>query len=206
MGESIEDFKVQELLGKGGFACVYRALCLATGQEVAIKMIDKKLMKTSGMVARVINEVEIHWQLKHPSIVELYNYFEDANYVYLIMEMCHNGEINRYLKKTGRPVGQNEARHIMTQVVKGVLYLHSHGIIHRDLSLGNILLTREMDAKIGDFGLAARLTMPNEKHYTMCGTPNYISPEIATRGPHGLESDVWSLGCMLYTLIWKSSI
>lgn len=201
MGESIEDFKVQELLGKGGFACVYRALCLATGQEVAIKMIDKKLMKTSGMVARVINEVEIHWQLKHPSIVELYNYFEDANYVYLIMEMCHNGEINRYLKKTGRPVGQNEARHIMTQVVKGVLYLHSHGIIHRDLSLGNILLTREMDAKIGDFGLAARLTMPNEKHYTMCGTPNYISPEIATRGPHGLESDVWSLGCMLYTLI-----
>lgn len=201
MGDSIEDFQVLELLGKGGFACVYRARCIATGQEVAIKMIDKKAMKTSGMVTRVINEVEIHCQLKHPSILELYNYFEDANYVYLILEMCHNKEINRYLKKTGRPVGENEARHIMTQVVKGVLYLHSHGIIHRDLTLGNILLTREMDAKIGDFGLAARLTMPNEKHYTMCGTPNYISPEIATRGPHGLESDVWSLGCMLYTLL-----
>ncbi|KAJ7392984.1 Serine/threonine-protein kinase plk4 [Desmophyllum pertusum] len=201
MGDSIEDFQVLELLGKGGFACVYRACCIATGQEVAIKMIDKKAMKTSGMVTRVINEVEIHCQLKHPTILELYNYFEDANYVYLILEMCHNGEINRYLKKTGRPVGENEARHIMTQVVKGVLYLHSHGILHRDLTLGNILLTRGMDAKIADFGLAARLTMPNEKHYTMCGTPNYISPEIATRGPHGLESDVWSLGCMLYTLL-----
>ncbi|KAM7439975.1 Serine/threonine-protein kinase plk4 [Porites harrisoni] len=201
MGNSIEDFQVLELVGKGGFACVYRARCKATGQEVAIKMIDKKAMKTSGMVARVRNEVEIHCQLKHPAILELYNYFEDSNYVYLILEMCHNSEINRYLKKTGRPVGENEARHIMTQVVKGVLYLHSHGIIHRDLTLGNILLTKEMDAKIGDFGLATRLTMPNEKHYTMCGTPNYISPEIATRGPHGLESDVWSLGCMLYTLL-----
>jgi len=201
MGDSIEDFQVLELVGKGGFACVYRASCITTGQEVAIKMIDKKVMKTSGMVARVRNEVEIHCQLKHPTILELYNYFEDANYVYLILEMCHNGEINRYLKKTGKPVSENEARHIMTQVVKGVLYLHSHGIIHRDLTLGNILLTREMDAKIGDFGLAARLSMPNEKHYTMCGTPNYISPEIATRGPHGLESDVWSLGCMLYTLL-----
>ncbi|XP_068701948.1 serine/threonine-protein kinase PLK4-like [Montipora foliosa] len=201
MGDSIEDFQVLEVIGKGGFACVYRASCISTGQAVAIKMIDKKGMRTSGLVARVRNEVEIHCQLKHPSILELYNYFEDANYVYLILEMCHNGEVNRYLKKTGRPVSENQARHIMTQVVKGVLYLHSHGIIHRDLTLGNILLTSGMDAKIGDFGLAARLSMPNEKHYTMCGTPNYISPEIATRGPHGLESDVWSLGCMLYTLL-----
>lgn len=201
MGDSIEDFQVLEVIGKGGFACVYHASCISTGQEVAIKMIDKKAMRSSGMVARVRNEVEIHCQLKHPSILELFNYFEDANYVYLVLEMCHNGEVNRYLKKTGRPINENQARHIMTQVVKGVLYLHSHGIIHRDLTLGNILLTRGMDAKIGDFGLAARLSMPNEKHYTMCGTPNYISPEIATRGPHGLESDVWSLGCMLYTLL-----
>jgi len=108
MGDSIKDFQVLELLGKGGFACVYRARCIATGQEVAIKMIDKKAMKTSGMVARVINEVEIHCQLKHRSVLELYNYFEDASYVYLILEMCHNKEINRYLKKTGRPVGENE--------------------------------------------------------------------------------------------------
>ncbi|XP_031556961.1 serine/threonine-protein kinase PLK4-like [Actinia tenebrosa] len=201
MGNSIEDFQVLELLGKGGFACVYKGQCLTTQQEVAIKMIDKKAMRSLGMVKRVCNEVEIHSQLKHPSILEMYTYFEDDNYVYLVLEMCQNGEVNRFIKKNGGKMSESQARHIMHQLVQGVLYLHSYGIIHRDLTLGNLLLNKNMDVKIADFGLAARLAMPSEKHYTMCGTPNYISPEIATRDPHGLESDVWSMGCMLYTLL-----
>lgn len=69
------------------------------------------------------------------------------------------------------------------------------------MSLSNLLLTRDMQVKIADFGLATQLTRPDEKHMTMCGTPNYISPEVATRSSHGLEADVWGLGCMLYTLL-----
>ncbi|KAG8453888.1 hypothetical protein GDO86_000493 [Hymenochirus boettgeri] len=201
IGEKIEDFKVLNLLGKGSFACVYRAQSINTGIEVAIKMIDKKAMQKVGMVQRVRNEVEIHCQLKHPSILELYNYFEDNNYVYLILEMCHNGEMNRFLKNRKKPFSEEEARHFMHQIVTGMLYLHSHGILHRDLTLSNLLLSSDMNIKIADFGLAAQLKMPNEKHFTMCGTPNYIAPEIATRSAHGLESDVWSLGCMLYTFL-----
>uniref|UniRef100_A0A5F4VYF7 Serine/threonine-protein kinase PLK4 n=1 Tax=Callithrix jacchus TaxID=9483 RepID=A0A5F4VYF7_CALJA len=158
-------------------------------------------MYKAGMVQRVQNEVKIHCQLKHPSILELYNYFEDSNYVYLVLEMCHNGEMNRYLKNRVKPFSENEARHFMHQIITGMLYLHSHGILHRDLTLSNLLLTRNMNIKIADFGLATQLKMPHEKHYTLCGTPNYISPEIATRSAHGLESDVWSLGCMFYTLL-----
>nr|KAF6402066.1 polo like kinase 4 [Rousettus aegyptiacus] len=201
MGEKIEDFKVGNLLGKGSFAGVYRAESIHTGLEVAIKMIDKKAMYKAGMVQRVQNEVKIHCQLKHPSILELYNYFEDNNYVYLVLEMCHNGEMNRYLKNRRKPFSENEARHFMHQIITGMLYLHSHGILHRDLTLSNLLLTRNMNIKIADFGLATQLKMPHEKHYTLCGTPNYISPEIATRSAHGLESDIWSLGCMFYTLL-----
>ncbi|XP_042540744.1 serine/threonine-protein kinase PLK4 isoform X1 [Dipodomys spectabilis] len=201
IGEKIEDFKVGNLLGKGSFAGVYRAESIQTGLEVAIKMIDKKAMYKAGMVQRVQNEVKIHCQLKHPSILELYNYFEDNNYVYLVLEMCHNGEMNRYLKNRRKPFSENEARHFMYQIITGMLYLHSHGILHRDLTLSNLLLTRNMNIKIADFGLATQLKMPHEKHYTLCGTPNYISPEIATRSAHGLESDVWSLGCMFYTLL-----
>ena len=89
----------------------------------------------------------------------------------------------------------------MKQVIEGLLYLHSHSILHRDLSLANLLLTRAMDVKIADFGLATQLSGPNDKHFTMCGTPNYISPEIAMRSAHGLEADVWSIGCMLYTMM-----
>nr|XP_033794868.1 serine/threonine-protein kinase PLK4 isoform X2 [Geotrypetes seraphini] len=201
LGQKIEDFKVLNILGKGSFACVYRAKSVNTGLEVAIKMIDKKAMHKVGMVQRVRNEVEIHCQLKHPSILELYNYFEDSNYVYLILEMCHNGEMSRCLKNRKKPFSEEEARHFMHQIVTGMLYLHSHGILHRDLTLSNLLLTSSMNIKIADFGLATQLKMPNEKHFTMCGTPNYISPEIATRSAHGLESDVWSLGCMFYTFL-----
>lgn len=89
----------------------------------------------------------------------------------------------------------------MHQIVKGMLYLHTHGILHRDLTLSNLLLTNNMNIKIADFGLATQLKLPNEKHFTMCGTPNYISPEVATRSAHGLESDVWSLGCMFYAFL-----
>lgn len=89
----------------------------------------------------------------------------------------------------------------MHQIVKGMLYLHTHGILHRDLTLSNLLLTSNMNIKIADFGLATQLKLPNEKHFTMCGTPNYISPEVATRSAHGLESDVWSLGCMFYAFL-----
>ncbi|KAM4625111.1 serine/threonine-protein kinase PLK4 isoform 1-T1 [Polymixia lowei] len=201
IGDKIEDFKVLTLLGKGSFACVYRAKSVNTGVEVAIKTIDKKAMQKAGMVQRVTNEVEIQCRLKHPSVLELYNYFEDSNYVYLVLEMCHNGEMSRYLKDRKMPFSEDEARHFMNQILKGMLYLHTHGIMHRDLTMSNLLLTSNMNVKIADFGLATQLKLPNEKHFTMCGTPNYISPEVATRSAHGLESDVWSLGCMFYAFL-----
>ncbi|XP_015593483.1 serine/threonine-protein kinase PLK4 [Cephus cinctus] len=201
-GEQIEDYEVLNLLGKGGFASVYRAKCLRSGIEVAIKMIDKKLMKAAGMVGRVHQEVAIHSRLKHPAVLELYTFFEDTNYVYLVLELCHNGELQRFLKmQKSRTLSEEHAGRIIRQVVQGLLYLHSHQILHRDMSLSNLLLTRDMQVKIADFGLATQLTRPDEKHLTMCGTPNYISPEVATRSSHGLEADVWSLGCMLYTLL-----
>ncbi|KAI8488964.1 Serine/threonine-protein kinase plk4 [Branchiostoma belcheri] len=204
LGDNIEDYHVLNLLGRGGFACVYRARSISTGLEVGIKMIDKKLMQAAGMVTRVRNEVEIHCQLKHPAVLELYTCFEDSNYVYLVLEMCHNGELGSFLKKQGKVLTEEEARNFMRQIIEGLLYLHSHGIVHRDMTLSNLLLTRTMDVKIADFGLATRLKVPNEKHFTMCGTPNFISPEVVTRKAHGLETDVWSLGCMLYTFLTGS--
>ena len=158
-------------------------------------------MKASRMTQRVEHEVQIHYQLKHPSILELYTFFEDKNYVYLVLELCHNGEMQRYLKARQKCLDEDEARHYLKQVVDGMIYLHSHSILHRDLTLSNLLLTKDMNVKIADFGLATQLNIPDEKHFTMCGTPNFISPEIASRNAHGLEADVWSLGCMMYTFL-----
>ncbi|XP_062561172.1 serine/threonine-protein kinase PLK4 [Armigeres subalbatus] len=200
-GDRIEDYEVYEILGKGGFASVYRAKCLSTGSMVAIKMIDKTLMQSSGMANRVRQEVSIHSQLKHPSILELYTFFEDVNFVYLVLELAENGELQRYLRETKKTFNEYEAASVLRQVVDGLLYLHSHHILHRDMSLANLLLTKRMNIKISDFGLATQLSRPDEKHMTLCGTPNYISPEVASRASHGLPADVWGLGCMLYTFL-----
>lgn len=200
-GEKIEDYEILEHLGKGGFAHVYRARCRRTGLFVAIKMIDKALMASAGMIGRVRQEVTIHSRLKHPAILELYTFFEDAHYVYLVLELAHNGELAKHFKLGTRGLSEKAAADIFRQVVSGVLYLHSHNIIHRDLSLNNLLLTKDLNVKIADFGLATQLNGPDEKHVTMCGTPNYISPEVASRELHGLPADVWGLGCMLYTLL-----
>ncbi|XP_057374397.2 serine/threonine-protein kinase PLK4-like [Daphnia carinata] len=200
-GNSIEDYEFYEQVGKGGFASVHRAVCKTNGVAVAIKMINKKMMQAAGMVNRVRQEVAIHSRLSHPSILQLHAFFEDSDFVYLVLDLCENGEFQRYLKSLGHPLSEDEAREVMNQLLEGMLYLHSHNILHRDLSLANLLLTKEMKIKIADFGLATQLTRPDEKHMTMCGTPNYISPEVATRSSHGFEADVWGLGCLLYTLL-----
>lgn len=89
----------------------------------------------------------------------------------------------------------------MKQIVDGLLYLHAQNIIHRDMKLPNLLVTAEKRVKIADFGLATQLKTATERHMTMCGTPNYMPPEVAARNSHGLPADVWSLGIMMYTLL-----
>lgn len=143
--------------------------------------IDKKLIQGAGMSHRVRQEVEIHSRLKHPSILELYTFFQDQNYVYLVLELAHNGELHRYLKQSIHPMNESEAASIMRQVISGLLYLHSYQILHRDISLSNLLLTKDMHVKIADFGLATQLKTPHEKHMTMCG-------KLA-----GITSDIYSL-------------
>lgn len=199
--DSIDNYQVGNLLGRGGFASVFRARCKVTEQDVAIKMVDKQQMKMKGMNDRVRQEVAIHHRLKHPSILELITFFEDENYVYLVLELCHNGELAKFQKLNNMVFTESEARAFFYQVVSGLKYLHSHNIMHRDLTLANLMLTSDMKLKIGDFGLATKLATPSEKHVTMCGTPNFMAPEVATRSSHGLETDVWGLGVILYTLL-----
>ncbi|KAJ3314741.1 hypothetical protein HDV04_005747 [Boothiomyces sp. JEL0838] len=202
----INGYDLKEVIGKGGFGIVYRAISKSSGslgKQVAIKLINKLQMKKANLTKRVANEVEIHWQLRHSSILELYNYFEDSEYVYLVMEYCSNGNMYEYLQSVGY-LKEEKVRRVMEQLVDGLLYLHSNGIIHRDLKLSNLLLTDCGNLKIADFGLAVKLSDPDGEQKTMCGTPNYISPEIVSRNPYGLSSDVWAVGCLMVTLLTGS--
>jgi polo-like kinase 4 len=178
--DSIEGYHLGTQVGKGAFGQVYQATLKGSNQPhtkvgYAIKIIDKQLIMTAEMIQRVKNEVSIHSTLNHPNILRLFHFFEDDRNVYLIMEYCEQGELFKLLKRNG-PFSEEQARRFVKDIVHGLAYLHSHGIIHRDLKLSNILLTSNGDAKIADFGLAVRQSNPFHEQKTMCGTPNYLPP------------------------------
>lgn len=133
-------------IGKGAFGTVFEAIIVNDGQErrVAIKALDKKTIKRANLSTRVRNEVSIHYQLRHRNVLELVHFFEDYDHVFLVMELATGGELYQRIRK-GPKLSEGEVRRIFLAIVEGLLYLHSHGIIHRDLKLSNILLTAEMN-------------------------------------------------------------
>lgn len=148
-----------------------------------------------------MSEIRIHRSLHHPNIVGFEHFFEDSENVYILLELCHNQTLNELLKRRKRLV-ELEVQCYVMQIVAGLKYLHSHRVIHRDLKLGNLFLTDRMEEKIGDFGLATKLEFDKEKRKTICGTPNYIAPEIISgKDGHSYEVDIWSLGVIIYTLL-----
>jgi polo-like kinase 1 len=109
--------------------------------------------------------------------------------------------MNELLKRRKR-LHELEVQCYTVQIINALKYLHSHRIIHRDLKLGNLFLNDKMEIKLGDFGLATKLDFDGEKKRTICGTPNYIAPEVLEgRNGHSYEVDIWSLGVIIYTLI-----
>ncbi|OQS02401.1 kinase [Thraustotheca clavata] len=192
-----------DFLGKGGFARCYSLTCVETGETVAAKIIAKTSLAKPKARLKFMSELKIHQSLRHPRIVQFYHYFEDASNHYMLLELCSNHTLSTLLKRRKR-LAEHEVRYYVKQLLEGVQYLHSKCIIHRDLKLGNLLLTDNMQLKIGDFGLASHLDSRAEKRKTMCGTPNYIAPEIlngAKNDGHSFEVDIWSTGVVMYTLL-----
>lgn len=128
------------------------------------------------------------------------NCFDDAKNMYIVLELCKQRSMMELHKR--RPhVSDYECRFYIYQLLEGVKYLHENRIIHRDLKLGNIFLNDQLNLKIGDFGLATRIEYEGERKKTLCGTPNYIAPEILNKRGHSFEVDIWSIGCVMFTLL-----
>lgn len=189
------------LLGKGGFAKCYEFVCAENKRIFAAKVVAKSSLVKSRAKQKLISEIKIHKSLHHPQIVAFEHYFEDTENVYILLEMCQNQTLNELLKRRKR-LTEIEVQCYMVQLIKALKYLHSHRVIHRDLKLGNLFLTDKMELKVGDFGLATKLDFEGERKRTVCGTPNYIAPEILDgKTGHSYEVDIWSLGVIIYTLI-----
>jgi len=156
------------------------------------------------LVPQLQAEIKIHRTLKHENICEYKHFFEDRDNCYILLELCHNQSMNEMIKRR-KQLTEPEAIYFMGQILAAVQYMHDNNVIHRDLKLGNLFLDKNLNIKVGDLGLATRLEDAEEKRKTICGTPNYIAPEIiqgdkAKRG-HSFEVDVWSMGVVLYTVL-----
>ncbi|XP_028049222.1 uncharacterized protein LOC105836154 [Monomorium pharaonis] len=194
-------FDIIKKLGQGTYGKVQLGINKETGQEVAIKTIKKCKIETEADLIRIRREIQIMSSVQHPNIIHIYEVFENREKMVLVMEYAAGGELYDYLSER-KVLSEHEARRIFRQIATAVFYCHKHKICHRDLKLENILLDQIGNAKIADFGLS---NVFDEQRLlnTFCGSPLYASPEIVKGTPyHGPEVDCWSLGVLLYTLVY----
>lgn len=188
-------------LGKGGFARCYEFTMPDSHKLTAAKIIPKSSLTKSRAKQKLMSEIKIHRSLHHPNVVGFEHFFEDSENVYIMLEICTNQTMNELLRRRKR-LTEMEVKCYLAQMILGLKYLHQHKVIHRDLKLGNLFLSDKMEIKIGDFGLAAKLEFDGERKRTICGTPNYIAPEVLDgKQGHSYEVDVWALGVIAYTII-----
>ncbi|ORX83832.1 Pkinase-domain-containing protein [Anaeromyces robustus] len=195
----IGNYELGKNIGEGNFAKVKIATHILTKEQVAVKVIDKaKLDKTTAK--KLFREVRIMKLLNHPNIVKLYEVIDTPTELYLFMEYASSGEIFDYLVAHGR-MKEKEARRIYRQIVSAIEYCHNLHVIHRDLKAENLLLDRNMNVKIADFGFSNQFS-PGQRLNTWCGSPPYAAPELFQGKEYsGPEVDIWSLGVVLYVLV-----
>ena len=148
-----------------------------------------------------MSEIKIHRSLQQTNIVGFEHFFEDEENVYILLELCPNQTMNELIRRRKR-LTELEVQCYFMQILSAIRYSHKQKVIHRDLKLGNLFLSGKMEVKVGDFGLATRVDFEGEKKRTICGTPNYIAPEILEgKVGHSYEVDIWSLGVVCYTML-----
>ncbi|GFS42156.1 hypothetical protein NPIL_141851 [Nephila pilipes] len=195
---TIEDFDIGRPLGKGKFGNVYLARERSTQFIVALKILSKSQILKNGVEHQVRREIEIQTHLRHPNILRMYAYFWDDTKIYLILEFAARGELYKTLQKHHYFDEQTAATY-MAQLAKAFIYCHAKKVIHRDIKPENLLLSLTGDIKIADFGWSVHA--PSLKRKTMCGTLDYLPPEMLDHKVYDSTVDLWCLGILCYEFL-----
>eukprot|EP01065_Artemidia_motanka_P028835 TRINITY_DN344_c3_g1_i1.p1 TRINITY_DN344_c3_g1~~TRINITY_DN344_c3_g1_i1.p1 ORF type:complete len:625 (+),score=106.20 TRINITY_DN344_c3_g1_i1:120-1994(+) len=189
-----------ETLGKGSFGKVKLAVHETSGHKVAIKILNRQKIKHSQMDKKIRREIKILKLFRHPHIIRLYEVIETSTDILMCMEYVSGGELFDYIVQRGK-LPEPSARRFFHQIISGVEYCHFYNVVHRDLKPENLLLDRDLNVKIADFGLS-NLMRDGDFLKTSCGSPNYAAPEVISGKLYaGPEVDVWSCGVILYALL-----
>ncbi|TGJ82878.1 hypothetical protein E0Z10_g5874 [Xylaria hypoxylon] len=195
----LKDYRLGECIGKGAFGAVYKAFNWGTGEAVAVKQI--KLGNLPKSELRMIEaEIDLLKNLHHDNIVKYIGFVKSADCLNIILEYCENGSLHSICKAYGK-FPENLVGVYMTQVLKGLQYLHDQGVIHRDIKGANILTTKDGKVKLADFGVSTSTLAGPDKEAQVVGTPYWMAPEIIELSGATPASDIWSLGCTVIELL-----
>ena len=203
-GKSVGGFRILRSIGRGGMSVVYRAEDQSTGEHVALKMMSYRLIYDSAALSRFHQESDLLQRLHHENIVRLKRLFPAFRTYFLVMELCEGVDLRRLAARGA--LAESQVRAILGQLASALEYLHAQGIVHRDLKPANVMLTRDGQVKLTDFGLAIpglalEDTQTTTSGHAVLGTPSYMAPEQLSGGVLDGRTDVYALGCLAYDLL-----
>ncbi|KAF7661829.1 hypothetical protein LDENG_00251920 [Lucifuga dentata] len=194
-----EKYKIGKVIGDGNFAVVKECVERLTGQEFALKIIDKA--RCCGKEHLIENEVAVLQRVRHPSIIQLIEVDDTPTQLFLVMELVKGGDLFDAITSSTK-YSERDASAMVFNLAGAIKYLHRMNIVHRDIKPENLLVCEYPDGtkslKLGDFGLATVVEGPL---YTVCGTPTYVAPEIIAETGYGLKVDIWAAGVIAYILL-----
>ena len=199
---TIGNYKYIHDIGSGGFSLVALVQHQKTHEFFAAKMINRKIAADSGLLFRVESELRIHEFLSHDGIIKVQEVIYAKDDIFIIMEYGERGTLYDYICKYGT-LSEHETLLLFSDLVAAIDYIHNKGIAHRDLKLDNVVLNHAFKPKFIDFGFAHQNRYFDSLRATVCGTLEYMSPEIILEKEYDpLPSDIWSLGVCLYVMIF----
>lgn len=196
----LEDFEIGRPLGKGKFGNVYLAREKRSKYIIALKVLFKSQLQKAGVEHQLRREIEIQSHLRHVNVLRMFGYFYDETRVYLILEYAPRGEMYKILQK--QPHGcfnEVKSAKYVRQLADALKYCHSKKVIHRDIKPENLLMDLKGDLKIADFGWSVHA--PSSRRGTMCGTLDYLPPEMIEGNFHDEKVDLWALGVLCFEFL-----
>ncbi len=198
-GRQLKGYELRECIGRGGFGAVYRAYQPAVGREVAIKIILPQFANQPDFIRRFETEARLVARLEHIHIVPLYDYWREPSGAYLVMRWLKGGSLSEAIAEGGAFELETAAR-IVDQIAAALTVAHRHGVVHRDMKPGNILLDEDGNSYLADFGIA-KVRGEGDEEDTIAGSPAYIPPEQIMSKPVTPQSDIYSLGVVMYEML-----
>jgi len=195
-----DDFEFRTCIGKGSFGKVLLVRSKQNSELYALKALQKDMIRRREQISHTKTERVILEKMNNPFIVSLKYAFQTEENLYLVTEFLQGGELFYHLRKE-RKFSEEKMRFYTCQIILAIEYLHKHKIIYRDLKPENILIDQEGNIKLTDFGLSKIINNENNRAYTICGTPEYLAPEILMQKGYDKSVDWWSLGALVYEML-----